>query len=194
MAKALVNRALVPPKAILKHHPRFPLHGLLVGRIKLNAGSSSMNRAASGPLNIPNNGQSTTRSETRSTFVFFITYPNIHCWQGGPNQQSGYYQSGSIPGGGQYYEEKHESRGHGAAYGAVGAAAGLAGGALLMHEGEKIEGDWDYDKARMENKLEGGVQDMENFPENTARWTGEKVGLTLLVENDLQKMKLSGYS
>ncbi|KAL9617129.1 MAG: hypothetical protein Q9160_008072 [Pyrenula sp. 1 TL-2023] len=96
-------------------------------------------------------------------------------YQGGVNPQSGYYQSGTTLGGNQYYEEKHESRGHGAAYGAAGAAAGLAGGALLMHEGQKIEQDWDEDKYRMENKLSGDLQEVGDFPENAARWTGEKV-------------------
>ena len=40
--------------------------------------------------------------------------------------------------GGGYEEPRREGGGHGLAYGAMGAAAGLAGGALLMHEGENI--------------------------------------------------------
>ena len=50
---------------------------------------------------------------------------------------------------------------HGLAYGAVGAAAGLAGGAYVMHEGEDIRQDYDYDKYRVEN-------DVEDFPENVS--------------------------
>lgn len=46
-----------------------------------------------------------------------------------------------------------------------------------MHEGQKIEQDWDQDKYRMENKLSGDLQDVGDFPENAARWTGEKVSL-----------------
>ena len=54
-------------------------------------------------------------------------------------------------GGGANYDQRGEERvyeqqevqggggsGHGLAYGAMGAAAGLAGGAALMYEGEKI--------------------------------------------------------
>ena len=36
------------------------------------------------------------------------------------------------------YEQPQKKESHGMAYGAMGAAAGLVGGALLMHEGEKI--------------------------------------------------------
>lgn len=52
-----------------------------------------------------------------------------------------YYQPGPGRQGGGYYEERreeHRGGGHGMAYGVAGAAAGLAGGALLMHEGHKI--------------------------------------------------------
>lgn len=28
----------------------------------------------------------------------------------------------------------------------------------------------------MDNKVDDGVQDVENFPDNAARWTGDKVG------------------
>ena len=54
------------------------------------------------------------------------------------------------------------------AYGAMGAAAGLAGGALLMHEGEEVKQHWDHDEDELEN-------DVDNFPENAAEWTGRKV-------------------
>lgn len=178
MGKALVNQAMDLPKATRVVLLKFHLLGLLVGTIEINAGSLSMNRPANGPLNTLNSERSTTRSDARKPSSL-VERSNARFLQGGPSAQAGYYQSGSTLGGGQYYEEKHESRGHGAAYGAMGAAAGLAGGALLMHEGEKVEQDWDQDKARVENRLEGGVQDVENFPENAARWTGEKVSQSM---------------
>ena len=70
--------------------------------------------------------------------------------RGGGYQQGGYggqpagygsYGQQQMGGyGGGYEQEKHEKKsgGHGLAYGAMGAVAGLAGGALLMHEGEKV--------------------------------------------------------
>jgi len=58
---------------------------------------------------------------------------------------------------------------------ALGAAAGVLGGALLMHEGEKVEEKWDEDKYRLEGDARDGVQDVEDFPDDAARWTGSKV-------------------
>ncbi|KAK3062967.1 hypothetical protein LTS18_003020 [Coniosporium uncinatum] len=85
---------------------------------------------------------------------------------GGPSQQ-GY---DSYGGQGDYYEnERREKKhGHGMAYGVGGAAVGLAGGALLMHEGEKLDGDWDREKYKVE-------QGFEDAPERAARWVGEGV-------------------
>ena len=65
------------------------------------------------------------------------------------------------------------------AYGALGATAGVAAGAGLMYEGEKVEGDWDREKYRMEGDVGQGVQDVEDFPEDAARWTGRKVSAVL---------------
>ncbi|KAK0277735.1 hypothetical protein LTR35_009571 [Friedmanniomyces endolithicus] len=66
-------------------------------------------------------------------------------------------------------QQRRQGGGHsGLMYGAMGAAAGLAGGAFLMHESGNIENDYERDKYRVEN-------DVEDFPENTARWGGEKV-------------------
>lgn len=105
---------------------------------------------------------------------------------------------------------------HNLMYGAMGAAAGLAGGALLMHEGHEVKEKWEGDEYRAEERVdrwEGDVRrdeyraeddirrdeyraendirrdeyraedrmdrwgnDIENAPENAARWTGEKVG------------------
>ena len=53
----------------------------------------------------------------------------------GSYQQQGESYQGNYQG---QYEEPQRQQGHGMAYGAMGAAAGLVGGALLMHEGEKV--------------------------------------------------------
>ncbi|KAL9109867.1 MAG: hypothetical protein Q9227_005570 [Pyrenula ochraceoflavens] len=113
--------------------------------------------------------------------------PNMRTeyYQGGltSNQQSGYYQSNPTPAGDQYYEKNHD----GLAYGAAGAAAGIAGGAFLMHEGEEARQDWDQDKARFENRIEDDVQNVENFPENAAGWTGRKVGEIEDIPQDIEQ-------
>ncbi|KAL2004178.1 hypothetical protein VTN02DRAFT_5827 [Thermoascus thermophilus] len=86
------------------------------------------------------------------------------------------YGGQSSYGGSQEYRESYgqeyseaPKKDHSLAYGAMGAAAGVIGGALLMHEGEKIHDEWDEDKERIK-------EDVDNFPENAAEWTGEKVG------------------
>ncbi|EXJ66698.1 uncharacterized protein A1O5_10369 [Cladophialophora psammophila CBS 110553] len=73
------------------------------------------------------------------------------------------------------YEQEPEKRSHTGRNIALGAAAGLLGGALLMHEGEKVEDKWDDAKDDIEDDFRDGAQDVENFPDNAARWTGEKV-------------------
>lgn len=60
---------------------------------------------------------------------------------GGP--QGGYGGGYAAPPRGAYeqetvVEEEHKKKGHGLAWGLGGAAVGLAGGALLMHEGEEM--------------------------------------------------------
>ncbi|KAL3469594.1 hypothetical protein BJX99DRAFT_241050 [Aspergillus californicus] len=97
----------------------------------------------------------------------------------GAPQQQGYYGGGS---GGYaqegYYEQsqrqevpvqQEQKSSHTGLYVAGGVAAGALGGALLMHEGEEIHDEFDEDKARLE-------QNVEDFPEDAARWTGEAVG------------------
>lgn len=62
-------------------------------------------------------------------------------YQGGPPQGYGGGGGGGYGGGygGEYVEDRSSSSGgNGLMYGALGAAAGVAGGALLMYEGEKI--------------------------------------------------------
>jgi hypothetical protein len=56
--------------------------------------------------------------------------------QGGSNNQGGYQQQG-YGGSGYQQQEQHKSGGNGMKYAAAG-VAGLAGGALLMHEGDNI--------------------------------------------------------
>lgn len=84
-------------------------------------------------------------------------------------------------GGGAAYQQQqqqpqHEKKGHsGMAYGALGAAAGLAGGALLMHEGHEVKQDWEEDKYRAEGKWDRFENRVDDAPEDAARWTGRKV-------------------
>lgn len=81
--------------------------------------------------------------------------------------------SGPPPG----KEKESGSGGHGLMYGALGAAAGLAGGAFLAHEA----GEWfDTSEGR---EME---RDIEDFPENTAEWTGEKVGEAEDIPEDVE--------
>ena len=80
---------------------------------------------------------------------------------------------------------------------AMGVAAGLAGGAFLMHEGEEVkeklhrdeyraeerfEGDkyraedrFEEDKYRTEERFDRFGRDVEDAPEDAARWAGRKV-------------------
>lgn len=68
-----------------------------------------------------------------------------------------------------YAQQEEPRSNHNFAYGAAGVAAGLVGGALLMHEGEKIHDEWEGEEDRIEERV-------EDFPENAAEWTGNKVG------------------
>ncbi|QIW95557.1 hypothetical protein AMS68_001075 [Peltaster fructicola] len=58
--------------------------------------------------------------------------------------------------------QKHHGSGLG--WGMAGAAAGLVGGALLMHEGHEIKEHWREDEYRAEERVD-----------DAARWTGDKV-------------------
>lgn len=81
---------------------------------------------------------------------FFVnTQTNERTWNhpGGPPpvQQTTVYSSGRAPGGGIYEQTQvtqtntqPKAKNHNFAYGAAGAAAGLVGGAMLMHEGHKV--------------------------------------------------------
>ncbi|KAI9373787.1 hypothetical protein BJX61DRAFT_541455 [Aspergillus egyptiacus] len=95
---------------------------------------------------------------------------------GGP--QAGYYgareeQYGGYYGSGQGYgeqeSESREKKDHSMLYAAGGAAVGVLGGAVLAHEAGEA-----YDS--FEEKKDDLEQDVEDFPEDAARWTGEAVG------------------
>ena len=89
--------------------------------------------------------------------------------QGPPQGQYGGYEQ-------QQQQPQHQKKNHnGLAYGAMGAAAGLAGGALLMHEGHEVKEDWEEDKYRAEEKFDRFENRVEDAPEDAARWTGRKV-------------------
>ncbi|KAL2413637.1 hypothetical protein ABEF95_002605 [Exophiala dermatitidis] len=92
-----------------------------------------------------------------------------------PNYGSGYDRGYGGQAQGDYYPQEPPKESHTGRNMALGAAAGVLGGALLMHEGEKVEDKWDDAKYTAENDVANGIQDVEDFPENAARWTGEKV-------------------
>ncbi|KAJ9355537.1 hypothetical protein DTO282E5_3925 [Paecilomyces variotii] len=80
---------------------------------------------------------------------------------------------------GKSHQQEPPKEDHSLTYGVAGLAAGAVGGALLMHEGEKIHEDWDEDKDRIENNV-------ADFPEDAARWTGEKVGEVEQIPDDIE--------
>ncbi|KAH6865719.1 hypothetical protein BKA58DRAFT_461684 [Alternaria rosae] len=94
-------------------------------------------------------------------------------------QQQGNYGAPPSQGGYGYgqdgYSNQEKSGGNGWKYAAAG-VAGVAGGALLMHESDKIEDGWDSAKANVSNGVDEFGNDVSNFPENAAGWTGEQVG------------------
>lgn len=96
----------------------------------------------------------------------------------GQGYGSGVYQGERIEEARLGQQQQAQKHGHsGLAYGAMGAAAGLVGGALLMHEGEKVEDHWKRDEYRAEEKWDDAKQDVEYAPEEVAGWTGRKVSL-----------------
>src|ERR1700761_5954124 len=56
-----------------------------------------------------------------------------------------------------------------------------------------IEEHWDEDKYRMENRIDNAEQDVADFPDDAARWTGRKVGevedIPQDIENDYDRAK-----
>lgn len=120
--------------------------------------------------------------------------------QGGNYSGSG---SGNYAGGEDYgapppQEQQQAKKSHGLLYGALGAAAGLAGGAFLMHEGEEVKDDLEGDKYRAEERFQGDEyrtdegfdrfgNGVENFPDDAAQWTGEKVGEVEAIPQDIDQ-------
>ncbi|KAI8931677.1 hypothetical protein NX059_011324 [Plenodomus lindquistii] len=95
---------------------------------------------------------------------------------GGYSNQGAYGQQSYNPTDSGHQQQEHEKQGgNGWKYAAAG-VAGVAGGALLMHEGEEIKDDFEHDKYRVENRIDEFGNDISNFPENAAGWTGEQVG------------------
>lgn len=82
---------------------------------------------------------------------------------------------------------REEKKSHGWMGAALGAAAGLAGGAFLMHEGHEVKEDYEEDKYKVDefgNRIENNV---EAFPENAAEWTGRKVGEVEDIPQDVEQ-------
>jgi hypothetical protein len=116
-------------------------------------------------------------------------------------QSQGGYGSGYGDGGGGAPVQQESHTGRNTALAAIG---GLAGGALLMHEGEKVEDHWrsdeeqfGYDKDRLENRVDNDenrvANDVEGFPDDAAGWVGRKVGdvegIPQGIENDYDRAK-----
>ncbi|KAF7115160.1 hypothetical protein CNMCM5793_001394 [Aspergillus hiratsukae] len=78
--------------------------------------------------------------------------------------QSSYGYEGGYEGG--YEQPRPEHKDHSMMYGAAGAAAAAAG---LVGEVEAIPDE-------IENKWDNAVDDVEDFPEDAAEWTGRRVG------------------
>ncbi|KAH8702690.1 hypothetical protein GQ44DRAFT_631501 [Phaeosphaeriaceae sp. PMI808] len=89
--------------------------------------------------------------------------------QGGYGYNQGGYSNQGASNQGSYNptnsgQEEKKSGGNGWKYAAAG-VAGVAGGALLMHEGHE-----------MKRRFDEFGNEITNFPENAAGWTGEQVG------------------
>ncbi|KAF1832841.1 hypothetical protein BDW02DRAFT_570646 [Decorospora gaudefroyi] len=105
--------------------------------------------------------------------------------QYGYSNQGAYQQSAYDPTRSSEPAEQ-KSGGNGWKYAAVG-AAGLAGGALLMHESDKIEDGFDTAKDALESNMTSLGTNLSNFPENAAAWTGEQVGHVENFGDDVQQ-------
>ncbi|KAK5131538.1 hypothetical protein LTR08_000865 [Meristemomyces frigidus] len=94
-------------------------------------------------------------------------------------EQRGYQNQQAAP--------EKKSGGHGLMYGALGAAAGLAGGAFIAHEAGDWKDDLEQDKYRAENAIGRDEDRVEDFPENAAQWTGNKVGEVEDIPQDVEQ-------
>ncbi|KAH9876603.1 hypothetical protein J1614_003734 [Plenodomus biglobosus] len=93
----------------------------------------------------------------------------------GYSNQGAYGQQSYNPTDSGHQQDQKENGGNGWKYAAAG-VAGVAGGALLMHEGENIKDDLERDEYRVENRVDEFGNDISNLPETAANWTGEQVG------------------
>jgi len=128
-------------------------------------------------------------------YIFINDQTGERTWEFPGAQRQGYGGGGQGYGGGggygggqertyqseQVYQQQQQQQpekkhGHGMMYGALGAAAGLAGGAFLAHEAGNIHQDYEEDKYRVEDDAYRAKEDVEDFPEEAANWTGRKVG------------------
>ena len=129
---------------------------------------------------------------------------------GGPQNynHAGYGGQSNYGGGYENRQEPQAKPSHAGRNAALAAGGGLLAGALLMHEGHKVEEGWDrekerfedrvdydrdrfedrvdydrdriedrvdYDRERFDDRVAYDEQRVEDFPEDAARWTGEKV-------------------
>ncbi|KIW40291.1 uncharacterized protein PV06_07502 [Exophiala oligosperma] len=119
-------------------------------------------------------------------------YPQQSSRDGG--YTSNYRQNYGGQNEGGYYEQQPQKESHTGRNLALGVLGGALAGAFVEHEGEKVgeeflgasftidndtnkvaEEKWDEDKYRVENDVRQDVDNVEDFPEDAARWTGRKV-------------------
>ncbi|KAE8372534.1 hypothetical protein BDV26DRAFT_98495 [Aspergillus bertholletiae] len=84
---------------------------------------------------------------------------------GGQQPSYGYGESRQ----GDYYQQQEPKKDHTGAKIAGAAALGVAGGALGMYAAHEAHESW-------EKHEDEWKQDVQDFPENAAEWTGQKVG------------------
>ncbi|KAL6252894.1 hypothetical protein RBB50_000613 [Rhinocladiella similis] len=100
-------------------------------------------------------------------------YPQQSYRDEGYNRSYGQNYGGQNEGG--YYEQQPQKESHTGRNVALGVLGGALAGAFVEHEGKKVEEKWDEDKYRVENDVRQDVDNVEDFPEDAARWAGRKV-------------------
>ncbi|KAK4545101.1 hypothetical protein LTR36_003652 [Oleoguttula mirabilis] len=130
---------------------------------------------------LPNRGGYGNMQQETQTTTYYDEQRGGGQQYGGGGQQ---YGGGGYSGEQRVYQseevEQKKSGGHGLMYGAMGAAAGLAGGVFLAHEAGNVKDDYERDKYRVED-------DVEDFPDNAAQWTGRKVGEVEDIPQDVEQ-------
>jgi len=122
----------------------------------------------------------------RQTGERTFNHPGQH---GQQSYGGGYGNDQQQYSGGGGYQQARPAANHSGRNAALAGVAGLAGGALLMHEGEKVEGDWDQDKYRAEQRFDNGINDVENAPDDAARWAGRGVQDVDDIPQDVDRWK-----